>query len=160
VERYRAQMRDDVTLYTGGELTLREKWTAGRSGGGEIVSMGALDGAALQTARVETLCCDHAHALEGPFTTGSIPRVSFEQTLPNPLVEPTPADHFTDAERRGRLVPDKHPDEHATCYIVRGRGLVVISSCGHAGLINTIRAAKAVSGVDKVHAVVGGFHLG
>ena len=64
------------------------------------------------------------------------------------------------AERLGRLVPDQHPDEHATCYIVRGRGLVVISSCGHVGLINTIRAAMAVSGVGKLHAVLGGFHLG
>jgi 7,8-dihydropterin-6-yl-methyl-4-(beta-D-ribofuranosyl)aminobenzene 5'-phosphate synthase len=80
--------------------------------------------------------------------------------LPNTLIEPTPADHFTDEERRGRLVPDRHPDEHATCYIVQGRGLVVISSCGHCGLINTIRSAMAVSGVDKLHAVLGGFHLG
>ena len=69
-------------------------------------------------------------------------------------------DHFTEAERQGRLVPDHHPDEHATCYIVQGRGLVVISSCGHVGLINTIKAAMAVSGVDKLHAVLGGFHLG
>jgi len=69
-------------------------------------------------------------------------------------------DHFTEAERQGRLVPDQHPDEHATCYVVQGRGLVVISSCGHVGLINTIKAAMAVSGVGKLHAVLGGFHLG
>jgi len=55
---------------------------------------------------------------------------------------------------------DRHPDEHATCYVVEGRGLVVISSCGHCGLINTIRTAMAVSNVDKLHAVIGGFHLG
>jgi len=36
----------------------------------------------------------------------------------------------------------------------------VISSCGHCGLINTVKTAQAVSGVDKVHAVIGGFHLG
>ncbi len=58
------------------------------------------------------------------------------------------------------MVLDQHPDEHATCYLVQGRGLVVISSCGHVGLINTVKAAKAVSGVEKVHAVLGGFHLG
>ena len=96
----------------------------------------------------------------GPFTSGQIARTSFENVLPNTLVEPTPADHFTEEERRGRLVPDKHPDEHATCYVVQGKGLVVISSCGHSGLINTIRTAQAVSGVDKLHAVLGGFHLG
>jgi hypothetical protein len=40
--------------------------------------------------------------------------------LPNTLVEPTLVDHFTEEERRGRLVPDRHPDEHATCYVVQG----------------------------------------
>jgi cation transport ATPase len=38
-------------------------------------------------------------------------------------------------------------------------GLVVISSCGHVGLINTIKHAMAVSGVSQLHAVIGGFHL-
>jgi 7,8-dihydropterin-6-yl-methyl-4-(beta-D-ribofuranosyl)aminobenzene 5'-phosphate synthase len=83
--------------------------------------------------------------------------------LGNTLVEPAPAaapEHFTEAERLGRLVPDEHPDEHATCYVVQGRGLVVISSCGHVGLINTVKSAMAVSGVGKLHAVLGGFHLG
>jgi 7,8-dihydropterin-6-yl-methyl-4-(beta-D-ribofuranosyl)aminobenzene 5'-phosphate synthase len=36
----------------------------------------------------------------------------------------------------------------------------VISSCGHVGLINTIRSAMATSGIDRLHAAVGGFHLG
>jgi 7,8-dihydropterin-6-yl-methyl-4-(beta-D-ribofuranosyl)aminobenzene 5'-phosphate synthase len=54
----------------------------------------------------------------------------------------------------------QHEDEHATCYIVKGRGLVVISSCGHSGIINTVRSAMAAANVDRVHAVVGGFHLG
>jgi 7,8-dihydropterin-6-yl-methyl-4-(beta-D-ribofuranosyl)aminobenzene 5'-phosphate synthase len=36
----------------------------------------------------------------------------------------------------------------------------VISSCGHSGLVNTIKTALAVSGAGKLHAVLGGFHLG
>ena len=36
-------------------------------------------------------------------------------------------------------------------------GLVVISSCGHAGIINTLRRAQEVSGVEKIYALVGGF---
>ena len=155
----RGYLRDDVKLYTGGGLTFREKWM-GAPKGEEPQSWGALDAAALTAARVETVCCEHAHPLGGAFTSGAIARQSFERVLPNTLVEPTPADHFTEEERRGRLVPDKHPDEHATCYVVQGRGLVVISSCGHAGLINTVRTAQAVSGVEKLHAVIGGFHLG
>jgi 7,8-dihydropterin-6-yl-methyl-4-(beta-D-ribofuranosyl)aminobenzene 5'-phosphate synthase len=42
---------------------------------------------------------------------------------------------------------------------VKDRGLVVISSCGHAGIINTARQAMEVSGVNKLHAALGGFHL-
>jgi 7,8-dihydropterin-6-yl-methyl-4-(beta-D-ribofuranosyl)aminobenzene 5'-phosphate synthase len=34
-----------------------------------------------------------------------------------------------------------------------------MSSCGHAGIINTSRAAMAASGVKKLHAALGGFHL-
>jgi 7,8-dihydropterin-6-yl-methyl-4-(beta-D-ribofuranosyl)aminobenzene 5'-phosphate synthase len=158
VGHHRGQMRDDLKLFAGGDLAFREKWLGSRDE--EPRSWGALDATALAAARVETVACEHAHALDGPFTSGQIARQSFERVLPNTLVEPTPADHYTDAERRGRLVPDRHPDEHATCYVVEGRGLVVISSCGHCGLINTIRTAMAVSNVGKLHAVIGGFHLG
>jgi 7,8-dihydropterin-6-yl-methyl-4-(beta-D-ribofuranosyl)aminobenzene 5'-phosphate synthase len=68
-------------------------------------------------------------------------------------------DHFTEDERRGKLITDNHPEEHVFCYIVRGRGLVVISSCGHIGIVNSVKSAMATSQVDKLHAVVGGFHL-
>jgi 7,8-dihydropterin-6-yl-methyl-4-(beta-D-ribofuranosyl)aminobenzene 5'-phosphate synthase len=158
VAQYRDRMHEDLQLFVGGKESFREKWVGSRDE--EPTSWGALDRVALEAMRVETVCCDAAQALEGPFTTGSIARQSFERVLPNTYVEPTPADHFTEAERRGRLVPDRHPDEHATCYVVRGRGLVVISSCSHCGVLNAIRTAMAVSGVDKLHAVLGGFHLG
>ncbi len=158
VAHHRDRMRDDLRLFVGGNETFREKWVGGRDE--EPTSWGALDRDALEVGHVETVCCDAAHALAGPFTTGNIARQSFERVLPNTFVEPTSADHFTEEERRGRLVPDRHPDEHATCYIVEGRGLVVISSCSHCGVINAIKTAMAVSGVDKLHAVLGGFHLG
>ena len=163
VGHYRARMRPNLKLFAGGEANFREKWIKRRAAG--PVSWGSLDRKTLEDADVGTVCCDVPHALSGAFTTGYIPRQSFERVLENTLVEteadpgPSP-DHFTEAERLGRLVPDQHPDEHATCYVVRGCGLVVISSCGHVGLINTIKAAMAVSGVDKLHAVLGGFHLG
>jgi 7,8-dihydropterin-6-yl-methyl-4-(beta-D-ribofuranosyl)aminobenzene 5'-phosphate synthase len=163
VTRYRAGMRPDLRLFAGGEANFREKWIKRRDA--EPVSWGMLDRQTLEAAAVDTMCCEAPRALRGAFTTGRIPRQSFERVLENTLVESdgdasASPDHFTEAERLGRLVPDQHPDEHATCYIVQGRGLVVISSCGHVGLINTIKAAMAVSGVAKLHAVLGGFHLG
>ncbi len=42
---------------------------------------------------------------------------------------------------------------------VRDRGLVVLTGCGHAGIVNITRYARALTGVAHVHAVLGGFHL-
>src|SRR5262244_3158795 len=45
------------------------------------------------------------------------------------------------------------------CTNVKGRGLLVMTSCGHRGVVNAVKQAMAVSGLQKVHAVLGGFHL-
>ena len=42
---------------------------------------------------------------------------------------------------------------------VKGKGLVVIGGCSHAGIINTVKHAQKVTGAPHVHAVLGGFHL-
>ena len=50
-------------------------------------------------------------------------------------------------------------DDRAIVMNVKGKGLVVLSGCAHAGIINTINYAKQISGVETVYAVMGGFHL-
>ncbi|MGH4026397.1 MAG: MBL fold metallo-hydrolase, partial [Pseudonocardiaceae bacterium] len=50
-------------------------------------------------------------------------------------------------------------DDQALVVHVRDRGLVVLTGCGHAGIVNITRYARALSGVAHVHAVLGGFHL-
>jgi 7,8-dihydropterin-6-yl-methyl-4-(beta-D-ribofuranosyl)aminobenzene 5'-phosphate synthase len=50
-------------------------------------------------------------------------------------------------------------DDQALVINVRGRGLVVITGCGHAGVVNIIRHAMRLTGVGKLLAVIGGFHL-
>ena len=154
VRQHRGRMRSDLALYVGGETIFREKFI---KEGGETLPWGAVDRGALQAQNVASVCCPAPRALEGAFTSGYIERTSFEEVTGGSWVED---DHFSEAERKGKLVRDQHPDEHATCYIVKGRGLVVISSCGHAGIVNTVRSAMAAANVDKVHAVIGGFHLG
>ncbi|NIS35618.1 MAG: MBL fold metallo-hydrolase, partial [Actinobacteria bacterium] len=42
---------------------------------------------------------------------------------------------------------------------LRGKGLVVLTGCGHAGIVNIVRHAMRLTGVERVHAVAGGFHL-
>jgi metal-dependent hydrolase (beta-lactamase superfamily II) len=156
VHQHRNRMREDIALFVGGDTVFREKWITEKRGE-DPISWGAIDQVSLRAHRVDTVCCPKPLALDGPFTSGYIERTSFEQVTGGTLVQD---DHYSEEERRGQLVRDQHEDEHATCYIVKGRGLVVISSCGHSGIINTVRSAMAAANVDRVHAVVGGFHLG
>ncbi|MBM4255435.1 MAG: MBL fold metallo-hydrolase [Deltaproteobacteria bacterium] len=50
-------------------------------------------------------------------------------------------------------------DDQAVVVNVKNKGLVVLTGCGHAGAINTIKQAQELTGVQKIHAVIGGFHL-
>ncbi len=51
-------------------------------------------------------------------------------------------------------------DDQALVVHVRGRGLVVLTGCGHAGAVNVVRQAMRLTGVDTLHALLGGLHLG
>ncbi len=50
-------------------------------------------------------------------------------------------------------------DDQCAILNVRGKGLVIITGCGHSGIINIIRYAQQLTGVSEVYAVAGGFHL-
>jgi len=82
-------------------------------------------------------------------TTGEVERVTdFEKGSPSLWVE-----------RNGEILEDQVIDDQGVMINVAGKGLVVISGCAHAGIINMIRHAQRVTKIDKVYAVVGGFHL-
>lgn len=51
-------------------------------------------------------------------------------------------------------------DDQALVVHVRGMGLLVLTGCGHAGAVNIARHAMRLTGVDRLHAMLGGFHLG
>jgi 7,8-dihydropterin-6-yl-methyl-4-(beta-D-ribofuranosyl)aminobenzene 5'-phosphate synthase len=78
---------------------------------------------------------------------GPIPRITEYEDTGGPF--------FTDSAGAFR---DLIADEVALS-IVTDRGLVVVTGCGHAGLINTLLFARQVSGEDRIDAVLGGFHL-
>jgi len=66
--------------------------------------------------------------------------------------------HF--ARIGGRWEPDPYiHDDQALVVNLRDKGLVVLTGCGHAGVINTVRQARALTGVERIHAIIGGFHL-
>ena len=65
-----------------------------------------------------------------------------------------------EAHRDGAWLPDPLIlDDQALVALVRGRGLVVLTGCGHSGIVNIVRYAQKLTGEDRVHAVIGGFHL-
>jgi len=166
----RAQMRKDLRLYAGGEDDFCQRlW---RKPDGSYFDFGTLDRRKLKALNVEAALAEDPVVIEGhAFTTGAIPRTGIEHVLPNSWFEfgikdglgcdanAYPNHHFTADELGGKPQPDQHWHEHATCFRLGDRGLVVISSCGHAGIINTLRRAQEVSGVEKIYALVGGFHL-
>jgi 7,8-dihydropterin-6-yl-methyl-4-(beta-D-ribofuranosyl)aminobenzene 5'-phosphate synthase len=65
--------------------------------------------------------------------------------------------------RKLRLADGKTPEdnlpEDQSLVIVTGKGLVLISGCGHAGVINTLDYARAKISPAPVYAALGGFHL-
>jgi 7,8-dihydropterin-6-yl-methyl-4-(beta-D-ribofuranosyl)aminobenzene 5'-phosphate synthase len=64
------------------------------------------------------------------------------------------------AFRDGAWEPDRAVhDDQAIVLNVRDRGLVILTGCGHSGIINIIRYAKRLTGVDRLYAVLGGLHL-
>jgi len=81
--------------------------------------------------------------------TGEIERTTgFEKGLP-----------YAYTEHDGKLVKDAISDDQSLVMHLKERGLVVISGCAHSGIVNTLLYSKKISGVDRLYAVLGGFHL-
>lgn len=81
--------------------------------------------------------------------TGEVERTtSFEKGMPNALME-----------QNGELVQDPIIDDQAIVMKLKGKGLVVVSGCAHAGIVNTLMFAQKTLGEQRIHAVLGGFHL-
>jgi 7,8-dihydropterin-6-yl-methyl-4-(beta-D-ribofuranosyl)aminobenzene 5'-phosphate synthase len=80
---------------------------------------------------------------------GEIPRVNdFEKGMPSAYYE-----------KGGKILKDHIMDDKGIVLDIKDKGLVVITGCGHAGIINTLRHAQRVTGVERIYSVIGGFHL-
>ena len=67
---------------------------------------------------------------------------------------------YFEREVGGRWEKEPHLlDDQALVAHVRGKGLVVLSGCGHSGIVNIVRHAQALTGVQQIHAILGGFHM-
>jgi 7,8-dihydropterin-6-yl-methyl-4-(beta-D-ribofuranosyl)aminobenzene 5'-phosphate synthase len=158
------KLKPKLPIFIGGEEAFcSREWTAAPV----HANFGALDRKALEDANLTVTYAEGAALVaDHGFTTGHIDQTSFEKILsPSAMrigVEHgigCYADKLPEDERTNTIIPDQFRHEIATAFNLRGRGLIVLTSCGHRGVLNAIKQAQATSGINKVHAVIGGFHL-
>ena len=164
LQAHSGKLKRKLPLFVGGEgCFCAREWTGPPARG----SFGVIDRKALNEADVAVtstekpaLVADHA------VTSGQISQKCFEKVL-SPSAKTIGFDRgvgcyperLSEAERSGSVVPDQFQHEIATAFNLKGRGLIILTSCSHRGVVNAIRQAQAASGVEKIHAVIGGFHL-
>lgn len=129
---------------------LRERWWQKDNGGwnGPFLPPPVQEWEALGT---KVITSDAPYRLAGGcWTTGYVPRKSFEKTgRPTKL-------YYRDGDD---LIQDDLEEDQAIVFHVKDKGLVVLSGCAHAGIVNTVEHAREFTGIDRVYAVIGGFHL-
>jgi 7,8-dihydropterin-6-yl-methyl-4-(beta-D-ribofuranosyl)aminobenzene 5'-phosphate synthase len=156
----KGKLKTKLPFYVGGEdaFCIRK---------GALGNFGAIDRKAITDADIALMMSEGpAVVADHAFTTGRIGQVSFEKPL-LPTQEIVGIfdgfgcfpEKMPPEKNVGDYIPDDFDHEIATVYMVKGKGLVVLTSCSHRGVINTVRAAQKASGIDKVHAVIGGFHI-
>jgi len=83
--------------------------------------------------------------------TGEVDRHADTEAAGNPIHEYWEGNHW---------LGDPHiHDDQALIISLKGAGLVILTACGHAGLLNIVWGAQSLANEERVHAVVGGFHL-
>lgn len=147
VGQRRDALHDDATLYSGEDAFLH-RW--GKSAQDTRVDSGALDEIFIAARGVRIVKVRSPQVLGGQvLISGEIRRQTAHE-----------AQKFDgEVERDGRYLVDTLHGEQALIYHLRGKGLIVLTACGHAGVVNTVLHAREVTGVSRVHAVIGGFHL-
>jgi 7,8-dihydropterin-6-yl-methyl-4-(beta-D-ribofuranosyl)aminobenzene 5'-phosphate synthase len=88
--------------------------------------------------------------MPGLYTAGEIPRVTGYEAIELPVCT---------VDGRGAIAPDTIPDDQCLIAHVADKGLVLVTGCSHSGIINMCRHARALTGIEKIAGVIGGFHL-
>ena len=143
---YRRGMKKAMTLYAGEDHFL-PRWT---QRGTDRVSLGRLhrDEIERYDIQVESVRAPLLVA-DGVLLSGEMHEQEAFEPIPDNLR----------VERAGAVVPDTFLGEQTLIANLKGRGLVVVTSCSHRGIVGICRHAARITGVPKVHAVIGGFHL-
>lgn len=92
---------------------------------------------------------------ENIVTSGEIPMLTEFETIDPILCVKEPCSERSEGTE---LKPDPLRDDRAV-FIKSDRGLIVILGCAHRGVVNTLRYAQELTGVEAIYAVIGGMHL-
>ena len=165
LQQHGGNLKKGLSLYLGGEECFCTRETGPVNAPSNF---GTLDRHAIAKANVQVVFAEKASVMaDHAFTTGYIPLVSFEKPMqPTRMKVGIGTDGLGCApsevppeKKTLTIAPDDFQHEQATCFHIKGKGLVVLTSCGHRGIVNSVRAAMQVSGINKIHAIIGGFHL-
>ena len=85
---------------------------------------------------------------ENIVTSGEIPMITEYEKI----------DPILYVKEKGELKPDPLWDDQAL-FVKSEKGLIIVLGCAHRGVINTIRHAQRLTGVEPIYAVIGGTHL-
>jgi 7,8-dihydropterin-6-yl-methyl-4-(beta-D-ribofuranosyl)aminobenzene 5'-phosphate synthase len=158
------KLKPGLPFYIGGEECFcARQWLAPPMKG----DFGPIDRDALKNAKLSIMFSPGpAKVADHGFTTGRIDLTSFEKVLSPSAMKIGRSgafgcfpEEFSEEERQKGVIPGQFRHEIGTAFNLKGRGLIVLTSCSHRGVVNIVKQAQAASGVEKIHAVVGGFHL-
>jgi 7,8-dihydropterin-6-yl-methyl-4-(beta-D-ribofuranosyl)aminobenzene 5'-phosphate synthase len=143
---WRRRLRRDLAFY-GGVDHFRPRW---QQRGERRVYSGRLSRDEIERYEIDVrLIAKPTPIAEGLWLSGEMHATEEWETIPSNLR----------VEEEGELVQDTFIGEQTLVANVRDRGLVVVTSCSHRGIVGICRNAVRVTGVPRVHAVIGGFHL-
>lgn len=94
------------------------------------------------------LVSDPIQLIGGFFSTGEVERTTSYERAENVF-----------ELKDGEMVQDLELDDVSLIINVKNRGLVILTGCSQAGIVNIMKQSRKITGVDKIVAVIGGFHL-
>jgi 7,8-dihydropterin-6-yl-methyl-4-(beta-D-ribofuranosyl)aminobenzene 5'-phosphate synthase len=148
LKQNQTRIAKETPFYVGDEVFHRRYSL--RPGTNEAMDIGQLrkediEALGLKVKEVKT----PTQIIPGAYFTGNIERVTAYEKVPPSLL----------IKRGEKPEPDDFRGEQAFFFNLKGKGLVVLSGCAHAGIVNTVKQAQKVTGIPRIHAIMGGFHL-
>ena len=144
----RTDFRQDLPLYIGEEFFVG---TYSKRPNGQIQTLSVVPRQDIEALGLVKIVEGKTPTpiVPGAYFTGRVERVTdYEVIAPNFV-----------AKRGDQYVQEQFLGEQALLLHAKGKGLVILSACAHRGIVNTLKHAQKITGINRIHAIIGGFHL-